>query len=303
MFKKRIVVVTLVSICSGVGAQTVPDSLRKRVECLVNEHPRRYHANEAGLNSASEYIFNEFSRSTPAVRYQDFSVNGREYRNVIARVGDTTQPLIVIGAHYDVCDALPGADDNASGVAGIIEALHQLKTYKGDYCLEFVAYTLEEPPYFGTKYMGSYIHAQELMNQHREVAGMISVEMIGYFSDEKKSQSYPFGIMSWFYGSRGDYILLTKKMVNGPFVRKFTRNYKRSGMIRTKKIGAPKSLTGIDFSDHRNYWLMDIDALMITDTSFYRNQNYHHATDTPDTLDYVRMAQVVDALVAALAGL
>lgn len=281
-------------------AQTSPDSLRTKVTHLVTAFPGRHFANEDALNAASEYIFSEFQRATEDVRYQEYAVGAKKYRNVVARIGNPEKPVIVIGAHYDVCDALPGADDNASGVVGIIEALNQLKAYSGNYCLEFVAYTLEEPPYFGTKNMGSYVHAKQLVESGRKIAGMVSVEMIGYFSDEPDSQDYPFGIMRWFYGDRGDYILLTKKCFNGKFVRQFARGFAHSKAIRTKKIGAPKSLTGIDFSDHRNYWLFNIDALMITDTSFYRNKNYHHPTDTPETLDYIRMARVVDALVASL---
>lgn len=285
---------------SLIHAQTNPDSLRKKVTHVVTAFPERHYANEDALNAVSEYIFSEFQEATTDVSYQEYTIASKKYRNVVARIGNMDKPVIVIGAHYDVCDALPGADDNASGVVGIIEALHQLKGYSGDYCIEFVAYTLEEPPYFGTKNMGSYVHAKQLVESGRNIVGMVSVEMIGYFSDEEGSQEYPFGIMRWFYGDRGDYILLTKKCFNGKFVRQFTRGFERSKMIRTKKIGAPKSLTGIDFSDHRNYWLLDINALMITDTSFYRNKNYHRPTDTPETLDYVRMARVVDALVATL---
>lgn len=284
-------------------AQTSPDSLKKRVETLVNTYKNRYHKDTASLNACSEYIYSGFKQAVPNVFFQEYEVNGWKYRNVIARIGDPSKPVVVIGAHYDVCDSLPGADDNASGVAGILEAAVQLKDYKGEYCLELVAYTLEEPPYFGTQAMGSYIHAENLNWEKRDVAGMVSVEMIGYFSDEEGSQGYPYGIMRWFYGDKGDYILLTKKMFNGNFTRHFSRGFRKSGHIRTKKIGAPKSLTGIDFSDHRNYWLLGYDALMLTDTSFYRNHNYHRASDTPDTLDYKRMAKVVDALVAAIQAL
>ena len=124
--------------------------------------------------------------------------------------------------------------------------------------------------------------------------------MIGYFKDEKKSQSYPVGLLSLFYGSRGNYITLVKKFGAGSFARKFCRKYKSTNAIRTKKFTAPPSLPGIDFSDHQNYWKFGYSALMITDTAFFRNKNYHEATDTMETLDFGRMAKVIDGVFAAL---
>ena len=120
--------------------------------------------------------------------------------------------------------------------------------------------------------------------------------MIGYFKDEKKSQDYPIGILSWFYGSKGDYITLVKKFGAGKFVRQFNRAFKKTTKIETKKFSGPPSLPGIDFSDHLNYWKFDYPALMITDTAFYRNKNYHEKGDTLETLDLSKMAAVIDAV-------
>jgi len=129
---------------------------------------------------------------------------------------------------------------------------------------------------------------------------MISLEMIGFFSDAEDSQKYPYGFMRWFYGEKADYIFIARKTTNGSFVRKFTKKYMGSGLIKTRKLGVPKTVTGIDFSDHRNYWELGFDTLMLTDTAFYRNKNYHKSTDTIDTIDFNRMAKVIDALVLTL---
>ena len=281
-------------------SQTNPQDLKLSMEKIVLRDGFRNHTDTLTLNAVAEYIFNEFATTGHQPVYQEFFVNEVKYKNVILRIGSKDLPTIVIGAHYDVCGEQQGADDNASGLVGLIEVAKQLKNFSGKHCLEFVAYTLEEPPYFATKAMGSYIHADNLIYDKRAVFGMISLEMLGYFSDEPNSQEYPINMMRWFYGDKADYIFITKKMFNGKFVRQFSKNYMNSKLIKTKKLGAPKSIAGIDFSDHRNYWHFGIDALMLTDTSFYRNKNYHKATDTLDTLDFVRMAKVVDALVVAL---
>jgi hypothetical protein len=132
---------------------------------------------------------------------------------------------------------------------------------------------------------------------------MISLEMIGYFKDEKRSQSYPVKLLSLFYGNRGNYITLVKKFGAGQFARRFGRKYKSTGSIRAKKFTGPPALAGIDFSDHLNYWKFGFSALMVTDTSFFRNKNYHTAGDTMETLDIARMAKVIDGVYNALTDL
>ncbi len=166
-----------------------------------------------------------------------------------------------------------------------------------------MAYTLEEPPYFRTENMGSYVHSKMLSDSSINVKGMVCLEMLGYFNDEKKTQAYPLGILSLFYGNKGNYITLVKKFGAGKFARQFAAKFKQTKSINTKKFKAPASLQGIDFSDHLNYWKFGFSALMITDTSFYRNKNYHHETDKLETLDLIRMAKVIDGVYLALVGM
>ena len=163
-----------------------------------------------------------------------------------------------------------------------------------------MAYSLEEPPYFGTESMGSYIHAKSMVDQKVDVYGMISLEMIGYFKEAEHTQKYPLGFLKLMYGSRGNFIALIKKLGAGHFARKFCRSYKHLHTIRTIKLSAPPALEGIDWSDHRNYWKFGISALMITDTSFNRNPNYHEAGDTMEKLDLKSMAKVIDGVYLTL---
>lgn len=185
-------------------------------------------------------------------------------------------------------------------MTALLELARMLKDQKLNYRIDLIAYTLEEPPYFRTENMGSHIHAQYLKDHNIDVYGMVSVEMIGYFKDEKDSQSYPLGILSWVYGNKGDFITLVKKFGAGDFVNQFSNQFKESNQIKTETFTAPKFVKGTDFSDHLNYWKFGYSALMITDTSFFRNKNYHQTTDTLETLDLVRMTRVIDGIFFSL---
>ena len=144
--------------------------------------------------------------------------------------------------------------------------------------------------------MGSYKHAEYLSENNIPVLGMISLEMIGYFSDEKNSQRYPFSWLKLFYGNKGDFITSVQTFRSGKFVKKFNRKMGKNDFIKHKKFTAPAKVGGVDFSDHRNYWHFGFSACMITDTAFMRNSNYHQPTDTIESLDLRRMAAVIDAV-------
>lgn len=299
--KKYILWCLTILSTSTLTAQTSRLEVKQQLDTIVNRDGFRSYDDTATLSAVGVYIETIFKRYSSHVYRQTYIVQNREYFNVVGLIGDTTKPRIVIGAHYDVCDQQKGADDNGTGVVGLIQAIEQLHGDSlSEYCFEFVAYTLEEPPYFATEYMGSFVHANSLKNRGVEVYGMISLEMIGYFSTAKKSQGYPLGFLALFYGNVGDYITIVRKMNKGQFTREFTGKYKRTKKIETKKFTGPRQLTGIDFSDHRNYWNLGYDALMLTDTAFYRNKNYHKSSDTIDTIDIERMCLVIDGLVLTL---
>ncbi len=259
------------------------------------EIPRSYE-NISQLDKSADFIKSIFSKYTDSVSNQTYLIGTLKYQNVICSFGTENAERIIIGAHYDVCQHQQGADDNATGIVGLLELARMLKGQKLKYRIDLVAYTLEEPPFFRTEYMGSYIHAKSLVENKTKVFGMVSLEMLGYFKDEKGSQHYPLNILKLIYGSRGNYITLVNKFHKGEFANKFNRKFKSTKAIRTKKFVGPAKLTGIDFSDHLNYWKFGFSALMLTDTGFFRNENYHKTTDTMETLDIKRMSQVIDGV-------
>ncbi|WP_312390362.1 M28 family peptidase [Chryseobacterium sp.] len=278
--------------------------VNQHLKSLVESPQFRNYNNLEQLNATADYIFKNFNQYSDETTFQEYKVGGKTYKNVICSFGTEHQKRIIIGAHYDVCGDQKGADDNATGVTALLELARMLKGQKLNYRIDLVAYTLEEPPFFRTENMGSYIHAKYLKDNHIDVYGMASVEMIGYFKDEKNSQDFPVGALSWIYGNKGDFITLVKRFSgSGKFVRNFIDNFKESKQIKTETFPAPKFVKGVDFSDHLNYWKFDYPALMITDTSFFRNKNYHEPTDTLETLDLQRMTKVIDAIFISLINL
>lgn len=296
-------VITILFSVQFAVAQTDTLLVKKHLTHITKTEGFRNAGNPELLNRIADYIHDEFKKYADTIYFQEFQVKGTTYKNVVCSFGPKDKPVIVLGAHYDVCGDQQGADDNASGVVGLLELARQLKGQKPNYRVELVAYTLEEPPHFYTENMGSYIHAKSLKDNNTDVFGMVSLEMIGFFKDEKKSQEYPVGILSLIYGNKGNYITLVNKFGKGKFARQFSRHYKSAKTVRTKKFTAPKSMEGIDYSDHLNYWKFGYSALMLTDTSFFRNPHYHKTTDTMETLDIKRMSKVIDGVFKAIIAL
>ena len=278
-----------------------PDLLERHVRALAEELPPRSD-DPANLEESAAYIEDQLRTHTDRVGSQRFDVRGGSYRNVIARFPGRTPnaPLLVIGAHYDTAGGLPGADDNASGVAGLLELARAFAQYPPTPPVELVAYALEEPPHFGSEDMGSHHHARGLAEGSVDVAAMISLEMLGYFSDDEDSQEFPVAWMESLYPSTGNFIALVSNLDHRDLTSRLKKAMLATSQVPVYSINAPAVVPGIDYSDHRNYWIHGYPALMVTDTAFYRNRNYHTEKDTPDTLDYTRLAQVVDAVFYAV---
>lgn len=275
-----------------------PARLETHVKKLsVDFFPRSFE-HRANLERTAAYIEGQFKEAGAQVSTQLVVVEGERYKNVVARFGPERGRLLVIGAHYDSHGRTPGADDNASGVAGLLELAHMLGRAGPGRPVELVAYTLEEPPHFRTQHMGSVWHARALKAEGRDVELMLSLEMIGYFSDYAGSQSYPLGAMKLGYPDRGNFIALVGHFGDFGLSRSVKAVMAGATELPVYSLNAPSLVQGVDFSDHRSYWAQGYPALMVTDTAFMRNRNYHGAGDTFDKLDYRRMAMVVQAVYA-----
>ncbi len=251
------------------------------------------------LEMVATWIESEFQQWGPT-RRQTYTANGSSYSNVILELGpghaDASSELIVIGAHYDSWDGLPGADDNASGVAGVLELARLLSTADLAGPVQLVAWPLEEPPWFRGDDMGSYRHAQALSVAGRKLKFMVSVEMIGYFSSVEGSQHYSIPGLGLIYPDTGNFIAVVGSLGEMSLVRQFKHAFSSASELPIHSFNAPASLHGVDFSDHLSFWRFGYPALMLTDTSFNRNLAYHTMDDTADRLDYDSMAAVIDGV-------
>ena len=277
-----------------------PARLEAHLRKLSVELSPRDVGHPENLDRAAAYIAEQLRQTGASVSEQAYRVEGSSYRNVIAQFGPETSERIVVGAHYDSAGPLPGADDNASGGAGLIELGRLLASQPPPMRVELVAFSTEEPPYFRTTGMGSSVHAMSLRNQNVQVRAMFSLEMIGYFSDAPGSQHFPVGLLGALYPSTGNFISVVGRMSDGMLVRQVKKAMTGAAPLQVRSINAPSFIPGVDFSDQLNYWHAGYGAVMITDTAFYRNRNYHTQNDTAEKLDYKRMAMVVEGVHAAV---
>lgn len=271
-----------------------PRRLRQYVTTLSEELVPRDAEHPANMDRTASFIHAHFETYADEVKDQPYTAGPIGVRNVRAFFGPDTEERIIIGAHYDVAGPYPGADDNASGVAGLMELARLFAGETLPMQVELVSYPLEEPPYFYTRKMGSFIHARSLKEEGIKVRAMLALEMIGYFKDEPGSQHYPLFLLRPFYPSKGNFIAVVGKLFQRRIVKTVREAMRGATPLPVESINAPRLLPGIALSDHLNYWWAGYPAAMITDTAFYRNPNYHTPFDTPDTLDYKRMAQVVE---------
>lgn len=274
----------------------------KDVNFLTSLQPFRNYRNLETLEKVAEYISEEFHQLGLPVEPQKFTALGNEYKNIITSYNRGKKKRLIVGAHYDVWGDQPGADDNASAVAGLLETVRLVAENQPglDYQIDFVAYCLEEPPFFGTEEMGSYVHAKSLHEKEVDVIGMICYEMIGYFSDEPGSQPFPSPEYAQSYPDTANFIIVVGIEKYKNFNQKVHRLMRENSQIDVQEISFPdwNGLAGL--SDHMNYWKFGYPGLMVNDTSFVRNPNYHLKTDTIDTLDFDKITEVVNGAYGAV---
>ncbi len=269
--------------------------LRHHVITLTSAHASKsVEANKDKRHSIAHYIHQEFAK-VAQVDYQSFGASTGVVNNVIAHFGPDTQKRVVIGAHYEVFGDFSGAD--ASGVAGLLELATLLAKQKTlPIRVELVAYALAKDEYFGTKTMGSFRHAEKLKREKRDVVLMLSMDSIGYFSQEVDSQQYPYAFMRFFYPSMGNYIKILGRPQDLFLTRAVKKSLKKIEGLSVESLTAPEIFPSIGFSDNKSYWGQGYPALCITDSAKDRNPFYHTKKDLADTLDYENMAKVVQGV-------
>ena len=283
----------------ALGAGADAQRLEAHVRALA-KGPRSGRGQPRALHEAAEYVQTELERAGYGATKERLTT---DFENVVARMGPEAGARIVVGAHYDTVEDTPGADDNASGVAALIELARLLRTATVTCPVELVAYALEEPPFFRTPDMGSSEHARSLATRHVEVRAMLSLEMLGTYSDAPSSQNFPSAFLAEKYPSAANFVLVVGRLEDRALAEKTRDAMSISPSLPIYAFVAPATFAGVDFSDHASYWAAGYSAVMITDTAFFRNPRYHAPADTPDMLDYPRLAHATNAVFAAVLAL
>jgi len=282
--------------------RTLAEELRRDVVRLASDIGVRNTDAPAGLHAAREFVREQFASAGYAVREETWLERGVECANLVAERRGSDE-IVLVGAHYDSAPGCPAANDNASGVAALLALARRIASAGPTRTLRFVAFGNEEPPYFGTTDMGSARCARDCRERGENVVAMLSLETLGSYSDAPNSQRYPAPGLDWIYPSTANFIAFVGDSESAELVREVVGAFRATTPFPSAGAVLPRSIQGVDWSDHRSFWAADYRALMVTDTAPFRYAHYHAATDTPDKLDYERMARVVEGLQRVLAQL
>lgn len=281
-------------------------NLRSHVFKIAGEIGARGVAFPAGLEAARDYLEETLTASGYAVAHQTFETRGVDCHNLEVEIPgtDKADEIVVVGAHYDSVGASPAANDNATGAAAVLELARLFAGRKTARTLRFVLFPNEEPPFFQTSDMGSRVYARRCRRRLENVVAMLSLETMGYYDDEEGSQKYPF-FFGWFYPSKADFIAFVGNLSSRGLVRRAVGSFRRHTKFPSEGGALPAFIYGVGWSDHWSFWQEGYSAIMVTDTAPFRYPYYHTLQDTPEKVDYARLARVVAGLervIAELAG-
>ena len=287
-------------------APDIAERARSIVGVLAREFPSRHGHNPEKLRGAAEFIEQQFAALGVNVQSQVYRAHPGEVRNlVVEQVGsEEALPCIIIGAHYDTVLGTPGADDNASGIAGLLELTRLLSSHRNRRTIRYVAFPHEEPPYFYTAQMGSRVYAAHVKRTNTAVEAMFALEMIGYGGAGVR-QTYPFPFMRRLggYPQQGNFVALVGNLRSRAIVKAVKTTMRHACSIGVESLVAPGFLPPLFLSDHSSFWKHGFPAVMVTDTAFQRNPNYHRSGDEETTLNYDFLAEVIMGMREAVVAL
>jgi hypothetical protein len=279
------------------------EELRADVQKLAGEIGERNMWHYAQLNAAGDFIEDSFARAGLHPRRDSYELRGQACHNIEAEIRGAHSGIILIGAHYDSVFGSPGANDNGSGVAATLALARRFAGKTTKHTLRFLAFVNEEPPYFLSGEMGSFIYARRCKENGDRIDAMISLETIGYFSDAPNSQSYPSRALGAFYPKVGNFIGFVANVHSRTLLRRVISLFRQHAKLPSEGAALPWFVPGVSWSDQWSFWKHGYPGIMVTDTAPFRYPYYHSANDTPDKLDYDRFALVVSGMEKVIEGL
>ena len=278
------------------GEVELREELRANVQKLAGEIGERNMWHYPQLNAAADFIEDSFSRAGLQTRRDSYNMRGQACHNIEAEIPGARPDILLIGAHYDSVFGSPGANDNGTGVAATLALARRFAGKKPKHTLRFVAFVNEEPPYFLSDEMGSFVYAGRCKARGDKISAMISLETIGYFSDAPHSQTYPSPGLGLFYPKVGNFIGFVSNVHSRALLRRVVALFRKHAKISSEGAALPAFVPGVSWSDQWSFWRQGYAAIMVTDTAPFRYPHYHSSSDTPDKLDYDRFTLVVTGM-------
>lgn len=257
------------------------------------------------LVAVSQFLETSLAAAGYQVNRQSYEIDGKVYDNLEVEIRGTEKPdeIVVIGAHYDSVVGAPGANDNGTGAAAVLALARAFAGKQTARTLRFVEFVNEEPPFFWTEQMGSFVYAKGCRDRGENIVAMLSLETIGYYSDKPGSQKYPLGLLNAFYPITGNFISFIGNMKSGKLLKQAIASFRTHTQFPSEGAAMPSAVPGAGWSDHWAFWQFNYPALMITDTAPFRYPFYHTMEDTPDKIDRDRFARVVAGIERVVAEL
>ncbi|HET8761296.1 MAG TPA: M28 family peptidase [Nitrospiria bacterium] len=280
------------------------DALRRDVTALGGEIGERNFQQYDALLAAADYIDHALTASGYEVRRQRYEVDGRPFDNLEVERRGTSKPeeIVLVGAHYDSVVGAPGANDNGTGVAAALALAEAFAGRTTARTVRFVAFVNEEPPFAHTPSMGSVVYATRSRQRGERITAMLSLETMGYFADAPGSQQYP-SVLRWVYPDTANFITFVSNLSSRGELKRAIKSFRHVASIPSEGGALPATISGVGWSDHWSFWQAGFPAIMVTDTALFRYPAYHTPNDTPEQVDYERLARVVAGLEHVVADL
>lgn len=250
------------------------------------------------LSKVAAFLESQLAEVGYSVQSQVYQAQGQSFRNLEVEIKGTQKPneIVIIGAHYDSVVGSVGANDNGTGTAAVLSLARKFAQFKPNRTLRFVEFVNEEPPFFWTKEMGSLVYAERCKQQQENIVAMLSLETMGYYSDQVNSQQYPLNLLKWFYPNQGNFISFIGNFKSRSLIKKVIGNFRDSASFPSQGVALPNWVPGVGWSDHWSFWQQNYLALMVTDTALFRYPYYHTTEDLPEQINFDHLARVVSGL-------
>ncbi|MBW4509820.1 MAG: M28 family peptidase [Scytonematopsis contorta HA4267-MV1] len=280
-----------------VEESTLKDALQIDIKNLGGDIKQRNSEYYESLQNTSKFLESSFNQASYTVNKQEYRIGEQSFTNLEVEITGVKHPdeIVIVGAHYDSAFSSPGANDNGSGTAAVLELARKFAKNKFNRTLRFVEFVNEEPPFFWTDNMGSLVYAKRCRERKEKIVAMLSLETMGYYSDDKNSQKYPFPL-SFLYPSQGQFIGFVGNISSAEFVKKTVASFRNHAKFPSEGAALPEQLPGVGWSDQWSFWQQGYPGVMVTDTALFRYPYYHTLDDTPEKIDYGKLARVVYGL-------